>query len=151
DEFRAVDMNFARSIAQVGFADGYPMLMISEASLVDLNEHLTARGKDTVPMTRFRPNIVIAGCEAFAEDDWQQVRVGDIPLDVVKGCARCVTTTVDQQTGTRPDVKEPLATLASYRTVAHGAIFGQNLIHRAMGTLRAGDTVNITETAVAAN
>jgi len=151
DEFRAVDMNFARSIAQVGFADGYPMLMISEASLVDLNEHLTARGKDTVPMTRFRPNIVITGCEAFAEDTWRQVHVGEIPLDVVKACARCAIPSVDQATGTRPDVKEPLATLAAYRTIGHGAIFGQNLIHRAMGTLRVGDTVNITETAVAAN
>jgi uncharacterized protein len=145
DEFRAVDPNFARSIAQVGFADGYPMLMISEASLADLNEHLVARGKETVPMTRFRPNIVIAGCEAFAEDEWRQVSVGDIPLDIVKACARCVQTTVDQQTGTRPDVKEPLATLATYRTVAHGAIFGQNIIHRAMGTLHVGDAVEVVE------
>jgi uncharacterized protein YcbX len=129
---------------EVGFADGYPLLFISEASLDDLNSRLTARGKAPVPMNRFRPNVVIAGCEPFAEDTWRQVVIDGIGFDIVKPCARCVITTVDQVMGETPDVREPLATLATYRRGANGgAMFGQNVIHRGRGTLRIGDTVEV--------
>jgi uncharacterized protein YcbX len=128
----------------VSFADGYPLLFISEASLEDLNTCLTARGKDTLPMNRFRPNVVVAGCEPYAEDTWQQITIGDIAFDVVKPCARCVITTVDQSIGVSPDIKEPLATLATYRRGKNGgAMFGQNVLHRSLGVLHVGDQIEV--------
>ena len=141
---RAVDPNFANFPAQVGFADGYPFLVASEESLADLNEKLTERGKDTVPMSRFRPNIVVSGGgKPFAEDDWEHFSIGDVQFDGVKRCARCVMTTIDPKTGTRPDKQEPLATLATYRTGGHGVLFGMNAIHHAPGQISVGDVVTV--------
>ena len=95
-------------------------------------------------MNRFRPNIVFAGCAPYAEDTWQQVTIAGIRFDVVKPCARCPITTVDQALGRIPDVKEPLATLATYRRGANGGVmFGQNALHRGRGTLHVGDSVTI--------
>lgn len=131
--------------AQVGFADGYPLLLISEASLDDLNQRLAARGAAPVTMPHFRPNIVIGDVDApFAEDTWTRFTVREVAFDVVKPCARCAITTVDPQTGTIPNPKEPLATLATFRKGANGGVmFGQNVIHRATGTLAVGDTLAI--------
>jgi uncharacterized protein YcbX len=144
DDFvRAVDMKYTSEPAQTGFADGYPLLVISEASLQDLNMRLAERSKATIPMTRFRPNMVVRGCESYAEDDWKHFYAGDVPFDAVKTCARCPITTVDPATGTIPDSKEPLATLATYRKAARGVMFGQNIIHRAAGTLHVGDTIRL--------
>jgi uncharacterized protein len=129
---------------EVGFADGYPLLFISKGSLADLNDRLVERGKAPVPMNRFRPNVVISGCEPFAEDAWKQVTIAGIRFDVVKPCARCAITTVDQSAGESPDVREPLATLATYRRGANGgAMFGQNVIHRRTGVISVGDTIEI--------
>jgi uncharacterized protein YcbX len=136
---RQVNPEFARRPSdQVGFADGYPFLLISENSLNGLNQRLLT----PVPMNRFRPNIVISGCEPHAEDAWNRVRIGEVNFDVVKPCARCVITTTDQHTAERGE--EPLKTLASYRKATSGGIlFGQNLIHANRGTIRVGDLLTV--------
>lgn len=139
---RPVDPKFAPQPAQVGFADGYPLLVISEESLDMLNDKLKARGKGTVPMSRFRPNMVIKGGGAFAEDTLGAFTAGYVTFDVAKPCARCAITTIDQQTGASPDPKEPLATLATFRRGEGGKVlFGQNIVHRNQGLIRVGDAV----------
>jgi uncharacterized protein YcbX len=138
---RRVDRRYAVNAGdQVGFADGYPFLLISEESLADLNTRMTA----PFPMNRFRPNIVVAGGGApYLEDQWRRIRIGDIEFHLVKACARCVITTTDQETGERG--KEPLTTLAAYRRVARSVLFGQNMIHSGLGTIRLGDLVEVLE------
>lgn len=143
---RPANTTYAPPNTAVSFADGFPLLLVSDASLDDLNQHLQSRGKMPVPMSRFRPNVVISGCEAFAEDGWRTITVGGVMMDVVKPCARCVETTVDQATGTIPDPAEPLATLNSYRKQGSKVLFAQNAVHRAPGMLRVGDTVTVMET-----
>jgi uncharacterized protein len=125
--------------AQVGFSDGFPLLITTLGSLDELNARLPV----ALPMQRFRPNIVIDGCEAFAEDTWSRIRVGNVDIDVVKPCLRCAITRVDQQTGVRGD-GEPLRTLGAFRKMKGGVAFGQNAIHRGPGTLRVGDPVSVT-------
>ena len=124
----------------VSFADGFPFMVIGQASLDDLNSKL----ETPVPMNRFRPNLVVAGSEAFAEDTWKKIRIGDTEFHVVKPCERCVITTVDQASGETG--KEPLKTLNSYRNQEGKVLFGQNLIaEKAGGTLRTGDPVEVLE------
>jgi MOSC domain-containing protein len=120
-----------------GFADGYPILLTSEEGLQDLNTHL----ESPVPMNRFRPNIVVKGCEAFEEDLWNRIRIGNVELAVVKPCARCEVTTIDKETLERK--KEPLKTLGKYRKHKLGAIFGQNVIPLNGGSIRLGMNVEI--------
>jgi uncharacterized protein YcbX len=141
DWIRAVNPAYAtKADDQVGFADGYPFLLISEESLADLNGRLHR----PLPMNRFRPNIVIAGSdEPFVEDRMRAFRIGTIDFHVVKGCGRCIITTADQETTERG--LEPLATLATYRKVDSKVIFGQNLIHSSTGTIRRGDAVTVTD------
>lgn len=122
----------------IGFADGFPLLLIAEASLAALNERLPR----PLPMDRFRPNIVVAGSDAFAEDEWSRIELGGVPVDVVKPCLRCAITRVDQATGVRGD-GEPLRTLGQFRKVKGGVQFGQNLVHRATGSLAIGDSVTV--------
>ena len=121
------------------FADSYPFLVIGEASLADLNDRLD----EPLPMNRFRPNLVVAGGAAFAEDTWTRVRIGNVDFRAGGPCARCVVTTTDQATAGRGP--EPLRTLARYRrdaTDPTNVNFGQNLIHETKsGTLRLGDPV----------
>jgi uncharacterized protein len=129
----------------VHFGDAYPFLVLSEASLINLNDRLVARGEEALPMNRFRPNLVIAGCDAFAEDAWTRCRIGNIVFRAAGPCTRCTITTTDQATGERG--KEPLRTLATYRRNAEDPAdvnFGQNLIHETKrGTLRVGDAVQV--------
>ncbi len=120
-----------------GFADGYPILIISEESLQDLNSRL----ETPVPMNRFRPSIVVKGCEPYAEDTWNRIQIGDVKLAIVKPCARCEVTTIDKETLERR--KEPLKTLGKYRKHALGAIFGQNVIPLNEGRLQLGMDVKI--------
>ena len=113
-----------QSGAHTGFADAYPLLVLSEASLADLNSRLAS----PLPMNRFRPNLVLSGLEAFDEDHIDRVHVGEITLKLVKPCTRCRITTTDQSTG---EVGvEPLPTLALYRHSARfeGVAFGMNAI-----------------------
>jgi uncharacterized protein YcbX len=123
---------------QVAFADAYPLLVISQASLNGLNERLDF----PVPMDRFRPNLVLAGAtEPHIEDTWPRLRVGDVVLRAAGPCGRCIVTTTDQLTGERG--REPLHTLATYRRSARGEIeFGQNFIAESRtGSIRVGDPV----------
>ena len=138
DDVRPVDSAYARSGDQTSFADGFPLLLISEASLEDLN----ARLESPVPMNRFRPSLVVRGCGPHAEDGWEEVRVGEAVFRVAEPCARCAVTTVDQQTGERG--REPLRTLATYRKADGEVLFGRNLIHTSPGTLGVGDPVGVT-------
>jgi len=123
----------------VGFSDGYPFLLLSEASLADLN----ARLETPLPIERFRPNIVISGTAPFAEDEYARVRMGEISFRGVKRCERCVITTIDPNTGVRG--REPLRTLTKYRLVDQKVWFGMNLIHDNFGQLRVGDPVVLPE------
>ncbi len=133
---RQVNPERARPGDLVSFADGYPLLVISEASLADLNSRL----ETPLVMERFRPNIVVSGVPAFAEDGFRQVRFGAIGFRGVKRCDRCVVTTVDPETGVRG--REPLRTLATYRREDGKVWFGMNLIHDSEGTLSVGDLVH---------
>lgn len=127
----------------VSYADGYPFMLIGQASLDDLNSRLA----DPVPMNRFRPNFVVAGSDAFAEDKWKVIRVGSTVFHVVKPCDRCVLTTVDQAKGEKTG-KEPLRTLSIYRTVKNQVLFGQNLIAENAGDMvKVGDPVEVLERA----
>lgn len=137
---RRVDPAYASPQDQVSFADGFPLLLISEGSLADVNQRLPI----PVPMDRFRPNLVVRGCEAFAEDSWQRIRIGEVLLKVAKPCSRCVFTTVDPQIGARDVSGEPLQTLSSYRKRADGKVyFGQNVLIENVGVLRIGDLVEL--------
>ena len=132
---RPVDPQYAIGRDEVSFADGYPLLLMSEASLAALNARLDV----PVPMTRFRPNLVVAGFGAFEEDQWRQVRVGAVLFHVVKPCERCVVTTIDQQTAAQG--KEPLKTLNAFRRRNGKVLFGMNLIAGTPGVVRVGDSV----------
>jgi uncharacterized protein YcbX len=134
-ERRAVNPARARPGDIVSFADGYPMLLISEASLADLNQRLD----EPLEMRRFRPNLVIAGAEPYAEDGFAALRIGEVTFRGVKRCDRCVVTTIDPDTGEKG--KEPLRTLAQYRLEDGKVWFGMNLIHDGPGTLKLGDPV----------
>lgn len=128
----------------VGFADGYAYLVIGEASLADLNARLAAKGHPPLPMNRFRPNLVVAGSAAYAEDGWGEIHIGEAVLRAAKPCGRCEVTTTDQSTG---EVRgpEPLATLGTYRNSERfGVKFGMNLVTVREGTLRVGDQVQGT-------
>jgi uncharacterized protein YcbX len=126
--------------APVGFADGYPILLISEGSLEALNRRL----ESPVSMSRFRPNLVVHGCDAFAEDDWRRIRINQTIFDIVKPCDRCVVTTIDPATGQKG--REPLATLATFRRSSAGVLFGQNCIARDPGIIRLDDEVQVLGT-----
>ena len=137
---RPVDRDYDRFGSEVLFADGFPFLLVSEASLEGLNARLVT----PVPMSRFRPNIVVGGCEPHAEDGWRVLRIAnELAFHVVKPCSRCTVPTVDQATGERGD--EPTVTLSGYRKANDGKIyFGQNLIHETRsGVLRVGDAVSV--------
>lgn len=133
---RAVNPERARAGDIVSFADGYPFLLTSEASLEDLNARLPAR----ITMQRFRPNIVVSGAPAYAEDEWARVRIGEIDFRGAKRCDRCVVTTRDPETGEAST--EPLRTLATYRKWDGAVWFGMNLIHDQPGWVKVGDSVS---------
>ena len=137
---RKLDPDYAVSDEDhTGFADGYPILVISEESLQDLNSKLDS----PLPMNRFRPNIVVKGCKPFAEDTWKRIRIGEIEMAVVKPCPRCVVTMIDK--GTLKKNQEPLKTLGKYRTRAGGVMFGMNVIPMGVGTIKVGMGVEVME------
>lgn len=138
---RLVDPKYSpRHDAETTFNDAYPALLVTEASLSDLN----ARLAQPVPMSRFRPTLVVSDTSPWQEDQWREVEVGSMMFDAVKPCARCVVTTIDQSSGHRHPEQEPLRTLATFRTLPGlGAIFGQNLVHRSPGQLAVSDPVRV--------
>jgi len=138
---RECNPEFAGPGKLVGFADGYSYLVTNESSLADLNGRLAAQGESVLPMNRFRPNIVVSGADAYAEDQWGEVAFGDAVLKGVKPCGRCQVTTTDQATG---EVRgpEPLRTLTTYReSTRFGVMFGMNLVTVKAGVLNVGDAV----------
>lgn len=138
---RAVEPEFARPGDEVSFADGFPLLVLSQSALDGLN----ARLDTPLPVLRFRPNLVVEGTASHAEDGWRRVRVGSVEFDAVKPCTRCVFTTVDHERGAFDPSGEPLRTLKTYRRSAAGITFGMNLIARGTGTLRVGDRVEVLD------
>ncbi len=139
---RPVDPRYGQPGDEVSFADGYPLLLLSEASLTDLNRRLS----QPVPMRRFRPNLVIDGELPYAEDGWRRLRVGEVEFAGVKNCSRCIVTTIDPDCGEKDAAGEPLRTLSGYRRRPQGGVFfGQNLIPRSKGVIRVGDPVVVLE------
>lgn len=136
---RPVDPAYAAPQDRVGFADGFPFLLISQASLDDLNGRLD----EALPMLRFRPNLVVAGCEPYAEDGWRRIRIGELTFRVAKPSSRCVIPTIDPETGEKG--VEPLRTLNRYRREGNKVYFGQNLLHDGPGELKLGATVEVLE------
>ena len=144
---RPVSPSAARPGDLVGFADAFPFLATSEGSLAELNRRIEQAGGAAVPMDRFRPNLVIAGCKPFEEDSWRRIRVGSVVFRVGGPCIRCVITVTDQRTGARD--AEPLRTLATFRRDPEepaSVRFGQNLVHESKsGTLSVGDPVVVID------
>lgn len=138
---RPIESAFAEPNQTVSFADGYPLLIASEESLADLNSRIISNGGAAIPMSRFRPNLVIKGCDPYAEDQLGEISVGGAVFRAVKPCTRCQVTTTDQQTGEVLG-PEPLRTLAGYRKSPGGVIFGMNLIPLELGMVRVGDSVS---------
>lgn len=153
---RKINAQFRQNEEIVSFADGYPFMMIGENSLKDLNEKL-----DTwkLPMNRFRPNFVVSDSDAYAEDDWKKIRIGNTIFRSTKPCARCVITTIDQDKGLF-EGKEPLKTLAKYRQAEdvfpnsyedfglnkNAVLFGQNFVAENFGEMiKIGDEVEVLQ------
>lgn len=136
---RAVNPKYAEEGDHVSFADGYPLLIASESSLLDLE----ARAGMRFPMSRFRPNLVVQGTAPWAEDAWSHVHVGGLTFRAPKPCARCAMTTIDETTAKAS--KEPLKTLATFRADAGEVMFGINLLPDAEGVLKVGMAMTMTE------
>lgn len=139
-EIRRVDPAYAQPGDQVGFADGFPFLIISENSLAALNQAMQLNSE----MIRFRPNLVIAGCTSYAEDTWREISVGSIDFRLPKPCSRCAIPAIDPETAQTG--KEPLLTLNRLRKWHNKVYFGQNALHNQCGILAIGDSVQIKQT-----
>ena len=125
----------------VSFADECPILLVSSESLDDLNGRL----EHSIPMSRFRPNIVVKSGEAFSEDQWKTITIGELEFEVTQQCQRCVFTTIDSKTKEKHPLQEPLRTLSTYRRHADGGVaFGVHLVCRTPGTIRVGDRITVT-------
>ena len=136
-ERRMVDERYAHNQELTTFSDGYPLMMIGQASLDDLNSRL----EHPLSMNRFRPNIVFTGGSAFEEDTMEHLVINGIDLFGVKLCARCVVTTIDQDNAVK--AKEPLKTLATYRKKGNKIYFGQNVLAAQTGCIKAGDEIRV--------
>jgi len=141
DDGIQVDLDYARLGERTAFSDGFPFLLIGQASLDDL----ARRVGRPLEMLRFRPNLVVSGAEPYAEDGWKRIRIGQLTFRVVKPCSRCVIPTLDPATGERAPDREPLYTLLSYRKGPGGVFFGQNLIAEGRGELEVGMPVERLE------
>lgn len=128
--------------AGLSFADGYPYLLIGEASLAELNQQL----EHPVSMRHFRPNLVVKGSSAFEEDEWKRIRIGEVEFEINKPCSRCILTTVDPVTGEKNPDSEPLKTLIHTRQLPEGICFGVNLTACNEGVLQLGDQLEVLET-----
>lgn len=137
---RVTDPAHAPAGSTVNFADGFPVLLGSTASIDALNGWLPS----PIGIGRFRPNLVVEGASAWEEDCWRRIRIGGVSFLVAKASDRCIVTTIDQDTGERPDKTEPLRTLGRYRNdVSGGVMFGQNLVPENAGSIRVGDPIEI--------
>lgn len=137
DENRTVEKKYINDEHIVSFADAYPFLIIGQSSLDDLNSRLEVK----IPMNRFRPNLVFSGGASYEEDSWKDFKIGELKFKVVKPCARCVITTTDQETAKRNI--EPLKTLAEYRKINNGVMFGMNVVCNKTGNISVGDEITL--------
>jgi uncharacterized protein len=135
DNRRQIDLDYAQENENVSLADGFPLLIIGQSSLDDLNGRMEA----PVPMNRFRPNLVFSGGKPYEEDAWKEFSVGQNRFRAVKPCARCVLTTVNQDTGEKG--REPLLTLSRYRKQEDRILFGENVIPIDHGKIQEGDEI----------
>ncbi|MGR8980369.1 MAG: MOSC domain-containing protein [Gammaproteobacteria bacterium] len=140
DGQRPVDPRYGKATDRVAYSDGFPFLIVSENSLADLNDRMGCH----LPMSRFRPNLVISVCSAYAEDAWREIGIGSINFRLPKPCSRCLVPTIDQETGQAG--KEPLMTLNRSRKWGNKVYFGQNALHDQCGELAVGDEVFIRRT-----
>jgi uncharacterized protein YcbX len=137
---RAVDARYRIADDHVSLADAYPLMIIGQSTLDDLNNRL----EDPLPMNRFRPSVVFTGGEAFGEDHWERFTMNNLSFAGVKLCKRCVLTTVDQATAAKG--AEPLLTLSKYRKKDGGVYFGQNVIPIELGQISIGDEIIVNST-----
>jgi len=136
---RKTDANYSLTGEETtSFSDGYPILIIGQASLDDLNNKLA----EPISINRFRPNFVFTGGNAFEEDEWHEFTIGGIRFFGVKPCARCIMTTIDPQTGEKSG-KEPLLTLNRYRKAGNRILFGQNVLISQFGSVSVGDSIEV--------
>ena len=126
---------------RVGFADGFPLLLIGQSSLDDLSQKI-GRPQE---MLRFRPNLVVEGAPAFAEDGWKRIRIGDLEFRLLKACSRCILTTIDPATGQRSEDREPLSTLKTYREREGEVWFGQNMVNDGPGVIEVAMPIEVLE------
>jgi len=133
---RAVDERYAKNKI-VSFADGFPLLIIGEESLADLNSRIEV----PLPMNRFRSNLVFSGGNSFDEDQWKKFQIGDVIFSAVKKCERCVITTTNQDTAER--AQEPLKTLATFRKQNGKVMFGMNVIPETFGKINVGEKIKL--------
>jgi len=127
---RLVDKDYAFNNEQTRFSDGFPLLLISEESLQDLNSRLSSKNEKPLTMKSFRPNIVIEGCSAYDEDNWTQFTIKQTIFTISKPCSRCIITTIDPDTVEKSSTGEPLKTLNSYRKKDNKVFFGQNVLFK---------------------
>jgi uncharacterized protein YcbX len=146
---RVLNPEYSRPGDHTAYADGYPVTIASRASLRRLDDLIVqealSRGEEPpapLPMHRFRPNLVVEGAEAFAEDGWREVRVGEVSFRVAKPVDRCVITTID--TATLHTSREPVRTLARHRLVDGKPMFAVHLVPTSTGTISIGDEVVVT-------
>lgn len=137
DRIRKVDPVYATDSDETAFSDGFPFLIVSEASLQALNQAMSLN----LSMLRFRPNLVVAGCEFYAEDRWRQISINAIGFRLPKPCSRCLVPGIDPETAVSG--KEPLKTLARLRQWQNKVYFGQNALHDGKGILSVGNEVRI--------
>ena len=139
ESHRKTDTQYSLTGEEItSFSDGYPILIIGQSSLDDLNNRL----ENPVNINRFRPNFVFTHGEPFEEDNWHEFTVGNIRFFGVKPCARCIMTTIDQETGEKKD-REPLLTLNKYRKAGNKILFGQNVLISQLGTVSVGEDVTV--------
>jgi len=138
---RPVAAKWAQPGETVSFADGFPVLLTSLGSLDDLNARLAT----PIRINRFRGNIVIAGAPPWAEDTWRLIRIGAVCFRIAKACDRCIVTTIEQETASRPAPAEPLRTLGTFRRAGQGVVFGQNLVPVSEGDIALGDPVEVVQ------
>lgn len=140
DTYRQVDLDYARKGDETGFSDGFPFLLISQASIDFLQSHLDV----SISMERFRPNISVTGYEPFEEDNWKRIAINGVEFDLVKPCSRCVIPTIDLESGEKQ--KQVMQVMLEHRKRGSNVYVGQNLLHRGEGELNVGDTLEILET-----
>ncbi|WP_319421789.1 MOSC domain-containing protein [Pleurocapsa sp. FMAR1] len=148
---RLLDKKYSSDLDNpISFTDNYPLMLTATASLVELNQRIMEihqQQKEAIPMDRFRPNIVIETMEPFIEDTWSVIQIGEIKFTVAKPCSRCIMTTIDQTSGDKNKLKEPLNTLGTFRQLSEqGVMFGVNMIPQNEGIIQVGDRLRVLET-----